>query len=96
MPLIFLKKEVTDASRVLVIQKQSHLSESKAYNVHNILQTKTLNQLEPDFSSHCFYVLKSADEIVGSVDIKIEGEGRPGKPPIFLPTVPNVRRLNGY
>ncbi len=66
--------KVSDAQQILSIQKEAYLSEAEIYDDYNIPPlTQTLKEIESDFDSHTFYVAKIDGMVVGSVNLKIEG-----------------------
>ncbi len=68
------KANISDAKRILDIQKAAYISEAEIYGDYQIPPlTQTLAEIEADFGSHTFYVAKQDGEIVGSVNIRIEG-----------------------
>lgn len=68
------RAKVSDAKRILDIQKDAYLSEAELYDDYDIPPlTQTLTQMESDFDSHTYYVAKLNGDIVGSVNLKLEG-----------------------
>jgi N-acetylglutamate synthase-like GNAT family acetyltransferase len=64
---------VSEAQKILDIQKEAYLSEAEIYDDYNIPPlTQTLKEIESDFENHTFYVAKLEGRIVGSVNIKVE------------------------
>ena len=67
------KAKVSDARRILDIQKEAYLSEAEIYDDYNIPPlTQTLTEIESDFDNYTFYVAKINGVIVGSVNLKVE------------------------
>ena len=66
--------KVSEAQKILDIQKEAYLSEAKIYDDYNIPPlTQTLKEIESEFDNHTFYVAKLKGMIVGSVNIRVEG-----------------------
>lgn len=68
------KATQSDARKILTIQKIAYLSEAEIYDDYQIPPlTQSLAELESDFHTHVFYVAKANREIVGSVNLRAEG-----------------------
>jgi N-acetylglutamate synthase-like GNAT family acetyltransferase len=68
------KATLSDAGQILAIQKVAYRSEAEIYDDYRIPPlTQSLTEIESDFHTHVFYVAKMNGEIVGSVNIKAEG-----------------------
>jgi N-acetylglutamate synthase-like GNAT family acetyltransferase len=80
---------VSEVQKILDIQKEAYLSEAEIYDDYHIPPlTQTLKEIELDFENHKFYVAKLAGRIVGSVNIKVEGNtGHIGR----LIVAPNIQ-----
>lgn len=82
----------SDAKRILHIQKEAYRSEAEIYDDYKIPPlTQTLSEIESDFDSHNFYVAKLNEEIIGSVNLKVESNiGFIGRL-IVIPKMQNLR-----
>ncbi len=66
--------KIADSQQILDIQKEAYLSEAEIYDDYNIPPlTQTLKEIKSDFDNHTFYVAKANGKIVGSVNLKVEG-----------------------
>ncbi len=65
--------EISDSREILELQKTAYISEARIYNdftIPPLIQTR--EELEMEFSSSTFYILRPDDKIIGSVNLKIK------------------------